>query len=274
MTRATSCGTALLFLLTAALPSSFAQDFSSQQQTQQKDVQTTRVTTSRAEEEAERMVSLSAENIIAILQKEPGLLLEVKKMLVRTAYEQGRILDPGDLTDEALYRVIVRDENVRVLITQEIEDREYIRVKPTKEELAREELERAQQIRKGPQTAETEDEFWRRHDWETQMSPKLGNQQQQEEQQQQPPTTPEPYDSRRAVQRAQSQYSNGDSTQYTGIDSFGAGGLGGANSSGLPLDVLGMQSMSPDQLSSLTASRMSGATGMSPAAQLNPAALA
>ena len=88
------------------------------------------------------MVSLSADNIIAILEKEPGLLLEVKKMLVRTAYAQGRILDPQDLTDEALYQEVARDENVRVLITQEIEDREYIRVKPTKEELAREELTR------------------------------------------------------------------------------------------------------------------------------------
>ncbi|HEV7220188.1 MAG TPA: SLBB domain-containing protein [Terriglobales bacterium] len=228
-------------------------------------------TTSRAEKEAEQMVSLSAENIIAILEKEPGLLLEVKKMLVRTAYAQGRILDPQDLTDEALYQEVVRDGNVRVLITQEIENREYIRVKPTREELAREEMMGGQRMRRGPQTAETEDEFWRRHDSGNQVLPKSDNQQQQ--QQEQPPSGPEPYDSRRAVQRAQSQPSNGDSTQYTGIDSFGSGGggLGGGNSTGLPLDVLGMQSMSPDQLSSLSASRMSGENAMSPAAQLNTA---
>jgi len=52
--------------------------------------QTTATTTanSRAEKEAEQLVSLSAERIIALLENEPGLMLEVKKMLVRTAYDQ------------------------------------------------------------------------------------------------------------------------------------------------------------------------------------------
>ncbi len=251
-----------MFVLTAIFPSSFAQE-----QTQVNSAQTTGINASRAEQEAEQMVSLSAEDIITILRREQGLLLEVKKMLVRTAYEQGRILDPQDLTDEALYRVIARDENVRVLITQEIEDREYIRVKPTREELAREAMGRERQTKTGPQTAETEDEFWKRHDLEIQAAPKPDNQPQQPV-----PATPQPYDSRRAVQRAQSQYYNGDSTQYTGIDSFG-GGTGGGSPTGLPLDVLGMQSMSPDQLSSLSASRMGGANGANPAGQLNPATL-
>ena len=48
---------------------------------------------SRAEQEAEQLVSLSAEKIIPLLQAEPGLLLQVKKLLVRRAYEQGRLLD-------------------------------------------------------------------------------------------------------------------------------------------------------------------------------------
>ena len=61
---------------------------------------------SRAEFEAEQRVSLSAEKIIDLLQQEPGLLLQVKKMLVRKAFEQGRILDPTDLTDEALFRLL------------------------------------------------------------------------------------------------------------------------------------------------------------------------
>src|SRR5262252_1210664 len=90
---------------------------------------------SRAEQAAERMVSLPAEKIVALLQQEPGLFLQVKKMLVRKAYEQGRLLDPEELTDEALYRLINRDENVRILVTREIVDRNYIRAKPTQEEL-------------------------------------------------------------------------------------------------------------------------------------------
>src|SRR5215469_12287975 len=94
---------------------------------------------SRAEQEAERMVSLSAEKIVVLLEHEPGLLLEVKKLLVRKAYEQGRVLDPNDLTDEALFRLIANDETVRIVVTQEIVDRGYLPVRPTRQEIEREE---------------------------------------------------------------------------------------------------------------------------------------
>ena len=46
---------------------------------------------SRAEQEAEQRVALSADKIIDLLRQEPGLLLEAKRILVRKAYEQGRI---------------------------------------------------------------------------------------------------------------------------------------------------------------------------------------
>jgi protein involved in polysaccharide export with SLBB domain len=92
---------------------------------------------SRAEQEADRLVSLSADKITTILEQEPGLLLQVKKAVVRKAFEQGRILDPNDLSDDALYRLIREDANVRIIATKEIEDRQYIRAKPTREELAR-----------------------------------------------------------------------------------------------------------------------------------------
>jgi protein involved in polysaccharide export with SLBB domain len=90
---------------------------------------------SRADRAAEELVSLSADRIIILLQGEPGLLLEVKKTLVRKAYEQGRLLDPQDLTDDSLYALVRQDETVRVLITREIENRYYVRAKPTRDEL-------------------------------------------------------------------------------------------------------------------------------------------
>jgi protein involved in polysaccharide export with SLBB domain len=92
---------------------------------------------SRAEHEAEQMVSLSADKILSILRDEPGLLLQIKKALVRKAFEQGRILDPNDLTDDALFSLIRQDDNIRVIATHEIVDRAYIKAKPTREELAR-----------------------------------------------------------------------------------------------------------------------------------------
>jgi protein involved in polysaccharide export with SLBB domain len=92
---------------------------------------------SRAEREAEQMVSLSADKIIAILRMEPGLMLQLKKALVRRAFEQGRVLDANELTDDSLFALIHEDDAVRVIATQEIVDRSYIKAKPTREELAR-----------------------------------------------------------------------------------------------------------------------------------------
>src|SRR5215472_16212357 len=92
---------------------------------------------SRAERLAEESVALEADKIIELLRQEPGLLLAVKKMLVRKAYEQGRILDPEDLTDDALFELLRADHNICVLATLEIEDRGYVRAKPTKAEIER-----------------------------------------------------------------------------------------------------------------------------------------
>ncbi len=101
---------------------------------------------SQAEMEADQLVSLSADKIIQLLRDEPGLLLQVKKRLVRRAYDQGRLLDPVDLNDEALFRLLREDDNVRILATQEIEDRAYIRPKPSKEELAQEAYRQMQRL--------------------------------------------------------------------------------------------------------------------------------
>jgi len=123
---------------------------------------------SRAAEAAAELVSLSADKIISILREEPGLLLAVKKTLVRRAYEQGRILDPADLTDDALYTLLRDDNSVRVVATREIEDRYYIRPKPTREELER---NPPKDLEKNPAEAKltssnpsAEEIYWSRHE--------------------------------------------------------------------------------------------------------------
>jgi protein involved in polysaccharide export with SLBB domain len=95
---------------------------------------------SQAERAAEQLVSLSAEKIISLLQNETGLMLQVKRLLVRKAFEQGRLLDPEDLTDDALFTLIRQDYKVRVLATREIEQRFYVRARPTRQELDRDRL--------------------------------------------------------------------------------------------------------------------------------------
>src|SRR5215469_9041529 len=130
---------------------------------------------SRAEAEAEQQVALSPYKIIELLRQEPGLLLESKKMLVRKAYEQGRILDPEDLTDEALFQLLHEDHNICVLVTQEIVDRAYIRAKPTQEQIERErELNARYGTTAAPATpspappatgsGNQEEAYWKKHD--------------------------------------------------------------------------------------------------------------
>src|SRR3954462_7194157 len=101
------------------------------------------VSRSRADQQADEMVALSPDKIVELLRQEPGLLLVSKKLLVRKAFEQGRLLDPADLTDEALFRLIRTDYHIDVLITQEIVERGYIRPKPGQEEIQRQEALRA-----------------------------------------------------------------------------------------------------------------------------------
>ncbi|MGO9125752.1 MAG: SLBB domain-containing protein [Terriglobales bacterium] len=138
---------------------------------------------SRAQQEADALVALSADKIISLLSEEPGLFLECKKLLVRTAYQQGRLLDPADLTDDAVFRQVQEDEHVRVLFTREIEDRLYVRAKPTRQELDRLRREGKVQL-PDPTTAQAaandvknakdeEGAYWLRHerDLEPPLSP-------------------------------------------------------------------------------------------------------
>jgi protein involved in polysaccharide export with SLBB domain len=90
---------------------------------------------SRAQQEADQLVSLSADKIVSLLRQEMGLMLQVKKAVVRKAFEQGRVIDPAELTDDGLFTLVREDESIRVLATREIENRYYIRARPTREEL-------------------------------------------------------------------------------------------------------------------------------------------
>src|SRR4051812_20772198 len=155
---------------------------------------------SQAEQAAERQVALSPEKIIELLREEPGLLLQVKKMLVRKAYEQGRILDPEDLTDDSLFQLLHEDHNICVLATREIEDRAYVRAKPTLEEMERQHarderagitrtVAQAGQKTEGatPNTPSQEDTYWEKHDGSVEPD-RIGQPQSQPQERQ--PATP------------------------------------------------------------------------------------
>jgi protein involved in polysaccharide export with SLBB domain len=218
---------------------------------------------SRAEQEAEQLVSLSPEKIIPLLQAEPGLMLQVKKLLVRRAYEQGRLLDAQDLTDEALFRLIAHDDYIRALVTREIEERGYVRVKPTRRELENEQQTRILQgaSADGAQEAgdlrgkSQEDAYWSRPRQGSQNGAPLAPGVVPPSSQPQAPAPPNPTDRRRAIEQAQAAQAQAQVGDYY---------------TGLPLDVVGMQRVSPDQLSGLLSARMEDRSRSSPAAGLNP----
>src|SRR5207237_565668 len=66
--------------------------------------------------------------------QQPGLLLMVKRRLVKLAYNEGRLLDEADLSDDAVFDLVRTNATVRNIATREIEQREYLRVRPLPEQ--------------------------------------------------------------------------------------------------------------------------------------------
>jgi polysaccharide biosynthesis/export protein len=231
---------------------------------------------SRAEREAEQLVSLSAEKIITLLNEEPGLLLEVKKTLVRKAYEQGRILNAQDLTDEALFRLIDSDVNIRILITREIERRQYVRAKPTLEQLELERRARSvaanvsatQTEQKQAPNQNQEDSFWAEHDKLLQNPQNLP----QGTPAQQMPRTPQPqpqfqppvlpYDSQRGVDRTQLDYPELDSG-YGGYSTITPDQLSGAMAARMASSSLSSQDVTSSNIAGVLPVSTSGQAGAS-----------
>ncbi|MGZ4813872.1 MAG: SLBB domain-containing protein [Terriglobales bacterium] len=90
----------------------------------QQDVNASRQDSDRMDREERALVdrvTLAPEQIATVLRQQPLVMLEVKKDLVRKAYEQGRLLDPADLTDSVVLQLVDEDKNVQVIATREIE---------------------------------------------------------------------------------------------------------------------------------------------------------
>lgn len=213
---------------------------------------------SQSERQAEQTVSLSVEKLIALMQKETGLLLEVKKLLVRKAFEQGRILESKDLTDEALFRLLREDENIRVLATQEVSNRLYIRALPNQDERQREgavsgrpsatNVEEESSAPANPaktRSMSQEDRYWSEQDRRSPASrqPTQPQYQVPPEIQQAPET-----DNRRAVEQAQMQDSDDFDGMPTGLGGMGAG-IAGSGPFG------SMERISPEDLPGLIRAR-------------------
>src|SRR5690349_14215058 len=78
--------------------------------------------------------ALSSDVIIQLLRSEPALKLQVKRVLIQKALDEGRLLAEEDLGDTDLYGLIRDDLTIRKIASDEIEKRHYIALRPTDEE--------------------------------------------------------------------------------------------------------------------------------------------
>src|SRR5690349_13463310 len=78
--------------------------------------------------------ALTPDVIIQLLRIEPALKLQVKRVLIQKALDQGRLLAEEDLDDTELYSLIRDDLTIRKIASDEIEKRHYLTLKPTDEE--------------------------------------------------------------------------------------------------------------------------------------------
>ncbi|MCU1299069.1 MAG: polysaccharide export protein, partial [Acidobacteriaceae bacterium] len=245
----------ILLLLLISLSSLFAQDYSSRTRAVDR-------ADSRAEKEAERMVSLPADKIIILLRQEPGLFLEVKKMLVRKAFEQGRIVEREELTDEAVFRLIRQDDITRALVTDEIEARNYVKAKPTQEELQRQYQRQGALANANVPTATAnglsqEDQFWSQQSRGSyrQISPNTISPSTTSPQNPQEQTPSQDNDVRRQLLKAQN--SGNDSSQGTPFDAF-AGISGGQQ-------LASSQQLTPDEAAAVMAVHNGNQPSINPA---------
>lgn len=69
---------------------------------------------------------LSADQIVAILQQDPDLLMEVKSELAERMQEQGAQSDPDEISDQALYSQISTSASLRANLTAVLRARGYV----------------------------------------------------------------------------------------------------------------------------------------------------
>ncbi len=165
-------------------------------------------TQSTADKLAAEEVSLSADKILEIMKNEVGLMLEFKRTLVRKTYEQGRYLDPDDLTDDAVFELIRSDAKIRALATREIEARGYIRALPRQNDSDLARIHKIQGVPEAPAGTikSREQAFWATHEVAPPIeysAPSTTTPAQPQPQPAQPPAVTPSTDRRRELQQAE-----------------------------------------------------------------------
>lgn len=110
----------------------------------------------------ENRVAASAMQIRVVLEKEPGLMLELKRWVAKEATDRGQIVEDADLSDAAIFDRLSRDTEFRAVATRLLQRYSYLipAVNPDSErgkenELARQ--ERAQRLARARARADADE---------------------------------------------------------------------------------------------------------------------
>jgi len=89
--------------------------------------------------ENDSRVAASSVNIRAVLVREAGLLVELKRWVAKEATDNGQIVEDSELTDQAIFERLDRDVNFRSLATRLLQRYGYLMPNPNPEsDLAKE----------------------------------------------------------------------------------------------------------------------------------------
>ena len=108
-------------------------------------------------------VAASADQILEVVNKEAGLMVELKRLLAQDAGASGQILEESDLTDSAVFERLQSDLRARVLATRLLQRYGYLvpRLNPDSDLEAEQKLvrqERAQMLARAAQRRDDLDE--------------------------------------------------------------------------------------------------------------------
>src|ERR1700693_5431450 len=121
-------GLLLAFLLTASLPS-----FSQTQPTPQHTGEGATPTRSRRLSQPNDLANENYEHLAAaprqlqeVLTKDPGLLVELKRLAIKQATDDGQIVEDSSLTDQAIFDRLEQDIKFRSLATRLVQRCGYL----------------------------------------------------------------------------------------------------------------------------------------------------
>jgi len=136
------CAAGLLVALLLTMSAAMAQ----QQQSQQSP---TYPSPDLAQQNLSR-VAASAQQILDVLRKDPGLLVELKRWVAKEATDRGQIVEDRDLTDAAVFDRISQDTEFRSVATRLLQRYGYLipQLNPDSEQAKENEIARQERIRR------------------------------------------------------------------------------------------------------------------------------